>query len=298
VPGIEVLRKLQLNFMAETIPVQPNASIPMIRIEHSRGWVSLRLRDLWEYCELLYFLVWRDVKVRYKQTVMGLAWVIIQPLLTIIIFTLVFSYFARISSDGLPYPVFLYAGLLPWTYFASAMGRSGNSLLADAQLIEKIYFPRLIMPVSSVVSPLVDFMFSFMVLLGVLFWYGFTPTWGILVLPLFLFLAVLTALSVGLWLAPLNVRYRDVVHLIPFLLQIWMYLSPVIYPISAVPERWRLLYSLNPMVGVIEGFRWALLAKGDPALAVMAVSAVAVMGLLWGGLIFFKRMERTFADVI
>jgi len=284
--------------MAETIPAQPNASIPMIRIEHSRGWVSLRLRDLWEYRELLYFLVWRDVKVRYKQTVMGLAWVIIQPLLTMMIFTVIFSRFAKIPSDGLPYPVFVYTALLPWTYFASAMGRCGNSLLGDAQLIEKVYFPRLIIPVSSIVSPLVDFLFSFLVLLGMLFWYGFTPTWGVLALPLFLFLAVLTTLSVGLWLAPLNVRYRDVVHVIPFLLQIWMYLSPVIYPVSAVPERWRLLYSLNPMVGVIEGFRWALLGKENTVLSVVSVSALAVMVLLWSGLIFFKRMERTFADVV
>jgi lipopolysaccharide transport system permease protein len=284
--------------MAETIQAQPNAPIPIIRIEHSRGWVSLRLRDLWEYRELLYFLVWRDVKVRYKQTVMGLAWVIIQPILTMMIFTVIFSRFAKIPSDGVPYPVFVYTALLPWTYFASAMGRCGNSLLGDAHLIEKVYFPRLIIPASSVVSPLVDFLFSFLVLLSMLFWYGFTPTWNILALPLFLFLALLTALSVGLWLAPLNVRYRDVVHIIPFLLQIWMYASPVIYPVSAVPERWRLLYSLNPMVGVIEGFRWALLGKENTVLSVIAVSALAVMVLLWGGLIFFKRMERTFADIV
>jgi lipopolysaccharide transport system permease protein len=273
-------------------------NIPIVRIEPSSGWVSLNLRGLWEYRELLYFLIWREVKIRYKQTVIGLAWVILQPLITILIFTIVFSHFARIPSDGIPYPVFAYTGLLPWSYFASAVGRAGNSLLGDAQLLEKVYFPRPIIPLSSVVSPLVDFLFGFIVLLGMAALYGYAPTLGVLALPLFIFLAALTALAVGLWLAPLNVRYRDVAHIIPFLIQVWMYASPVIYPVSAVPEKWKLVYSLNPMVGVIEGFRWALLGQSAPDYPAMTVGAVVVLALLFTGMVYFRRMERTFADVV
>jgi lipopolysaccharide transport system permease protein len=275
-----------------------NTEWPVIRIEASRGWASLGLRELWEYRELLYFLVWREIKIRYKQTVLGGAWVIIQPLITMMIFTVIFSHLARLPSDGIPYPIFAYTALLPWSYFASAFGRAGNSLLADAHLLEKVYFPRLFLPLCAVVAPLVDFLFSFVVLVGMVFWYGITPTWGVLALPFLLLLALLTALSVGLWLAPLNVRYRDIVHMIPFLIQIWMYASPVIYPVSVIPERWRLLYSLNPMVGVIEGFRWALLGKATQAFDVMAVSGSVVLLLLWGGAIYFRRTERTFADIV
>ncbi len=278
--------------------IQSNVDVPFIRIEPSRGWISLGLRDLWEYRELLYFLVWREIKIRYKQTVLGGAWVIIQPLITMMIFTIIFSHFAKIPSDGIPYPIFAYTALLPWNYFASAFGRSGNSLLGDAHLIEKVYFPRLILPLCAVAAPLVDFLFSFVVLLGMIFWFGITPTWGVLALPFLLLLALLTALSIGLWLAPLNVRYRDVVHMIPFLIQIWMYASPVVYPVSMIPERWRLLYSLNPMVGVIEGFRWALLGKATAVFDVIAVSGAVVLLLLWGGAIYFRRTERTFADVV
>jgi len=276
--------------MAETAPV--------IRIEPSRGWFSLRLADLWEYRGLLYFLVWRDVKVRYKQTVIGTAWVILQPLITMMIFTVIFSYLAKMPSDGLPYPIFAYTALLPWTYFSSALNRGVNSLVGEGHLIEKVYFPRLIIPISGVLSSLVDFVFAFLVLLGMLLWFGITPTWKLLTFPLFLFLALLTALAVGLWLAPLNVRYRDVAYAIPFLIQIWMYASPVVYPVSLVPEKWRFLYGLNPLVGVIEGFRWALLAKNNPALDAIGVSTFVVLILLCGGVVFFKRMEKTFADVI
>jgi lipopolysaccharide transport system permease protein len=238
------------------------------------------------------------VKIRYKQTVFGLAWVILQPLITILIFTVVFSHFARIPSDGIPYPVFAYTGLLPWSYFASAVGRAGSSLLSDAQLLEKVYFPRPIIPLSSVVSPLVDFLFGFILLLGMVVLYGYVPSIGVAALPLFLLLAAVTALAVGLWLAPLNVRYRDVGHTLPFLIQIWMYASPVIYPVSAVPEKWKLLYSLNPMVGVIEGFRWALLGNAVPDYTAMVASALVVIALLFGGMAYFRRMERTFADVV
>jgi lipopolysaccharide transport system permease protein len=271
---------------------------PLVRIEPSHGWVSLKLSEIWEYRELLYFLVWRDVKVRYKQTVIGAAWAIIQPFMTMMIFTVIFSHLAKVPSDGFPYPIFAYTALLPWTYFAAALSRAISSVIGDAHLVTKIYFPRLIMPLSGVLSPMVDFAFAFLVLLGMMVWFRVAPTWGVLTLPIFLLLALSTALAVGLWLSALNVRYRDVGHTIPFLVQIWMFASPIAYPVSMVPEKWRLLYSLNPMAGVIEGFRWALLGKESPDFAVMAVSAAAVAVLLWGGLLFFKRMERTFADVV
>lgn len=273
-------------------------SLPVLRIEPSRGWVSLGLRELWQYRELLYFLAWREVKVRYKQTAIGAAWAVIQPLMTMVIFTVIFGKFAKLPSDGFPYPVFAYTALLPWTYFAQALARTGSSLVGDANLIRKIYFPRLIIPLATVSVPIVDFFLSFLILLGMMAWYGITPTWGVFMLPLFLCLALMTALAVGLWLSPLNVRYRDVGLTIPFLVQLGMYLSPVAYSISLVPEQWRLVYSLNPMVGVIEGFRWALLGKESPNFGVIAISALMVMVLLAGGLVFFRRMERTFADVI
>ncbi len=271
---------------------------PTVVIQPSKGLFHLDLRAVWQYRELAYFLVWRDVKVRYKQTVIGAGWVILQPLLTMAIFTVIFSYFAKIPSDGLPYPVFAYAALLPWNYFSQAMTRSGNSLVGNAQLITKVYFPRLIIPLASTVTPAVDLLVSFVPLLGLMIWYGVSPSRGVLALPLFFLLALITALSVGLWLSPINVKYRDVGYVIPFLIQFWMYASPVVYPVSLVPERWHLLYSLNPMAGVIEGFRWALLGKVTPDFRVMAVSAAVVLGLFLGGLAFFTRMERTFADVI
>lgn len=269
-----------------------------IIIEARKGLFHLDLAEVWLYRELLYFLTWREIKVRYKQTVIGAAWAVLQPVLTMLIFTVVFGQFAKIPSDGLPYALFAYTGLLPWEYFAQALGRSGVSLVGDANLISKVYFPRLIIPLATAVTPLVDFCLSFSVLLAMMIWFGAAPGWGVLFLPLFLSLALATALSVSLWLAPLNVRYRDVRHAIPFLIQVWMYASPIAYPVSLVPVEWRLLYSLNPMVGVIEGFRWALLGKDSPDLGIMAVSTGAVLALLAGGLIYFRRMERTFADVI
>jgi lipopolysaccharide transport system permease protein len=242
--------------------------------------------------------VWRDVKVRYKQTFIGASWAIFQPAMTMAIFTVVFGNFAKIPSDGLPYAVFAYTALLPWTYFSTALSRSGTGLVSNANLITKVYFPRLIVPLASVIAPAVDFLFAFLLLLGLMAWFGIMPTWGILVLPLFFLLAMITALAIGLWLAPLNARYRDVGHTIPFLTQFWMFASPVVYPVSLIPESWRLLYSLNPMVGVIEGFRWALLGKGDTDFSPMLVSVAVVLVLLVGGVVFFKRMERTLADVI
>jgi lipopolysaccharide transport system permease protein len=264
----------------------------------STSLLDLDLKAVWQYRELLYFLVWREVKVRYKQTVLGVAWAVLQPLMTMAIFTVIFGMFVNVPSDGLPYPLFALAALLPWTYFSEAMTRSSVSLVGDAQLIRKVYFPRLIMPLAAVVSPAVDFLLAFILLLAMMAWYGFSPTWGIIMLPGFLLLGLVTALAVGLWLSALNVRYRDVRHTVPFLIQCWMYASPVAYPVSVVPERWRALYGLNPMAGVIEGFRWALLGKQSPDVGIMMVSVIAVIALLIGGVIFFKHMEQTFADVI
>lgn len=271
---------------------------PTVVIQPSKAWFRLDLAAIWHHRELLYFLVWRDVKVRYKQTLVGASWAILNPLFTVIVFTVVFGNFAKIPSDGLPYPVFAFAALLPWTYFAEALRRSSASLVGNAHLITKVYFPRLIIPLSAAVTPAVDFWLSFLALLGLMAWFGITPGWAILALPVFMLLTALIALTLGLWLSPLNVRYRDVAYTIPFLSQLWMYASPVVYPLSLVPERWRPLYSLNPMVGVVEGFRWALLGKTSPDFMAMAMSGAAVTALLLGGILYFNRMERTFADVV
>jgi lipopolysaccharide transport system permease protein len=273
-------------------------NIPVVRIEASTGRLSPRLKELWEYRELLYFLVWRDVKVRYKQTIIGAAWAVIQPFVTMVIFTLVFARFASMPSDGLPYPVFSYAALLPWIYFSKALSQSTLSVVTNSNLITKVYFPRLMLPLSAVLGGFVDFAISFVVLLGMLLWYGITPNWNVLYLPAFILLMTLAALSVSLWLGTINVRYRDVGQAIPFLIQIWMFASPVAYPLSVVPEKWRLLYTLNPMAGVIEGFRWALTGSPHPPLFPIILSMIIVMGLLFGGILFFKRMEETFADIV
>jgi len=272
--------------------------IPVIRISSSTSWLALRLRELWDHRELLYFFVWRDVKVRYKQTAIGAAWAIIQPILTVVTFTIIFDKFAKMPSDGLPYPVFSYAALLPWNYFAKSLNGSIISVVAGANLITKVYFPRLLLPISATVSGLIDFGISFIFLLGMMAWYGIVPTWGALLLPCFILLTMLTALSVGLWLSVINVRFRDVAQATSFLIQIWLFASPVAYPVSVVPERWRALYSLNPMAGVIEGFRWALLGKQMPDIVSIITSAAVVLLLLVGGIIFFKRMENTFADIV
>jgi len=267
-------------------------------IQPRKGLFQLDLGSVWHHREMLYFLVWRDVIVRYKQTVVGAAWVVVQPTITMIIFTLIFGNMAKIPSDGIPYPVFAFSALLPWSYFSQALARSSSSVVNSTNLVTKIYFPRLLIPLAASVAPVVDLFFSFIVLLALMAWFKIAPTWGLLALPLFLGLAIMTALAVGLWASALNVRYGDVGSIIPFLIQVWMYASPVAYPVSMVPEKWRLLYSLNPMVAVIEGFRWAFLGKGSPDLMMMAVSSAAVVVLLFGGIIYFKKMERSFADVI
>jgi len=274
------------------------ADLPAIVIRPSRGLLSLQLGELWGYRELLYFLTWRDIKVRYKQTMLGTVWAILQPVMTMVVFTVFFGNFAKIPSDGLPYPIFAYTALLPWNLFANALSQATTSLVGSAHLISKVYFPRLIIPLSATVSGIVDFAIAFVILLGMMLWFGITPTIGVLSLPLFLLLALLTALAVGLWLTALDVKYRDVRYTIPFLIQLWMFISPVVYPVSVVPEKWQLLYSLNPMAGTIEGFRWALLGSASPHFRVMMVSAAGVVLLLFGGIVFFKHMERTFADVV
>jgi len=270
---------------------------PVVIIRPSRGWVSLNLRDLWEYRELLYFLIWRDVKVRYKQTVLGAAWAILQPFLTMVVFSVFFGRLAKVPSDGIPYPVFAYTALLPWQLFAHALTESGNSLVANQQLLKKVYFPRLVIPISAVLAGLLDFSIAFVVLIGMMFYYRIVPTAVAFTLPLFLLLAIATALGVGLWLSALNVQYRDVRYTIPFLTQFWLFATPVAYSSSLVPEWIRPLYGLNPMAGVVEGFRWALLGKGGVG-PLMIVSALAVTLLLLGGLVYFRRMEKTFADVV
>ena len=271
--------------------------LPVVRIEacKNRGF---GIRELWEYRELLYFLVWRDVKVRYKQTAIGASWAVLQPLLTMIIFTMVFGKFANMPSNGLPYPVFSYVALLPWTYFARALSQSITSVVGNAHLITKVYFPRLLLPISAVVAGLIDFLIAFAFLIALMIWYGIVPDWEIVFLPFFVLLTMMTALSVSLWLSVINVRYRDIGQAVPFLLQIWMFVSPVAYAVSVVPEKWRLLYSLNPMAGVVEGFRWALTHSESPPILPIVASTIIVTVLLYGGLVFFKRMEETFADVI
>ncbi|HEX6106151.1 MAG TPA: ABC transporter permease [Gemmatimonadales bacterium] len=274
-------------------------AVPQARavvIQPSRGWVPLHLRELWTYRELLYFLVWRDIKVRYKQTALGAAWAIIQPFFTMVVFSIFFGALAKLPSDGVPYPIFTYSALVPWTYFATALAMSSNSLVDHARLITKVYFPRLLVPAASVLAGLVDLAIASIVLIGMMLYYGMVPGAAVVFLPLFVLLAAATALGVGLWLSALNVQYRDVRYTIPFLVQFWLFVTPVAYSSSLVPERWRALYGLNPMTGVVEGFRWALLDKEPPG-ALLLVSGASVILLLTAGLFYFRRMERRFADI-
>jgi lipopolysaccharide transport system permease protein len=260
--------------------------------------VSLKLDELWEYRELLYFLVWRDVKVRYKQTVLGAAWAILQPLLTMVVFSLFFGKLGRIPSDGLPYPIFSFAALVPWTFFASGLGQGANSLVGSQNLIKKVYFPRLVIPISSVLAGVVDFAIAFLVLLAMMLAYGIVPTAAALWLPLLLLLALVTALGVSLWLSALNVQFRDIRYTVPFLTQLWLFATPIAYPSSLLPEPWRTVYALNPMVGVVEGFRWALLGTDTAPGPMVLASSLAALALLASGAYYFRRMEKSFADVV
>lgn len=285
-----------------TTPLPPQtvatpAEPPTVIIQPTRGLASLQLRALWDYRELLYFLVWRDVKVRYKQTALGVAWIVLQPVVSMLIFSGLFGVLLRAPSGDVPYPIFLYAGLLPWNYFAGSLNRASTSLVNSAHLISKVYFPRLVVPLSGVLSGLVDFGVASTVFIVLMLWYRVTPTPAILLLPLFVLLAMATALGFGLWLSALNVRYRDVNYLVPFLVQVWMYLTPVVYAVTLIPERFRWLLALNPMTGVVEGFRWALLGAQPPG-ALFAVSVLITLAVLVGGAFFFRSTERTFADVI
>jgi lipopolysaccharide transport system permease protein len=275
-----------------------SADVGVTVIEPSRGWVALRLGALWRYRELLYFLVWRDVKVRYKQTVLGASWAILQPFFTMLIFSIFFGKLARMPSDGVPYPLFAYVALVPWTFFANGLTLSSNSLIANQGLLRKVYFPRLVIPVAAVAAGLLDFVIAFAVLLGMLVWYGIAPGWHVVWLPALVVLALVTSLGAGLWFSALSVMYRDVQYVVPFLVQVWLYSTPIVYPASLVPERWRALYAINPMVGVVEGFRWALLGTGAAPGPMIVVSAVAAVVLTFGGLMFFRRMERTFSDMV
>jgi lipopolysaccharide transport system permease protein len=272
-------------------------ALPVIRIRPSRGWVPLRLHDLWEYRELLYFLTWRDVKVRYKQTVLGAAWAIIQPVGTMVVFSVFFGSLVKVPSDGVPYPIFSYAALLPWQYFQGALTQASNSLVGSSNLVSKVYFPRLVVPLASVLAGVVDFVIAFGILIVLMVYYGIVPTAAVVLLPAFFLLAMVTALGVGLWLSALNVSYRDVRYIVPFLVQFWMFATPVAYSSKLLDEPWRTLYGLNPMVGVVEGFRWALLGTAPPG-PMLLVSAVVSVVLLVSGAAYFRRVERTFADLI
>jgi lipopolysaccharide transport system permease protein len=290
-------------YMRETAPVTSpggsgSSSTTYFRVQPTTGLGRVDLHSLWDFRELLLFLTWRDISIRYKQTLLGAAWTILQPVLTMALFTIVFGNFAKMPSDGLPYSLFAFAALVPWTFFSQAISRSSVSLVNDPNLIKKVYFPRLLIPLSSAAAPLVDFLVCFVVLLLMMMWYGIPLRWNLLSVPVLLSATLFTALAVAVWLAPLNARYRDIAYAIPFVTQFWFYASPIAYPLSLVPVKWRLLYSLNPLVGIIEGFRWALLGSAAPDPVLLISSGLVVVALLVSGVLFFKSMERTLSDVI
>jgi lipopolysaccharide transport system permease protein len=273
-------------------------NIAITRIEPSKGWVSLKLGELWGYRELLYFLTWRDIKVRYKQTIMGAGWAIIQPFFTMVVFSLFFGKLAKVPSDGIPYPIFSYAALVPWSFFSQGLTNATNSLVHSAGVIRKVYFPRLLVPAASVFASLVDFILAFSILLLMMVYYGITPTLNALWLPLFLLLALITSLGTSLWLSAMNVQFRDIRHTVNFLTQFWLFITPIAYPSTLLPEPWRTLYGINPMAGVVEGFRWALLGTNTTPGPILIVSSIVALGILISGAYYFRRMEKTFADVV
>jgi lipopolysaccharide transport system permease protein len=277
--------------------MQSTHDVPTRILKPPRKWVPVDIHELWEYRELLYFFTWRDVKLRYKQTGLGIGWAIIQPLFMMIIFSVFFGGLAQIPSEGIPYPLFSLAALLPWTLFAEGMTRSTVSMVTNANIMTKVYFPRLIMPIASIFSPLVDFIIAFFILILAMAYYGFVPTINILFLPLLVIFAMMTSLAVGLWLSALNVQYRDFQYTVPFLIQIWLFASPVVYPSSMIPQKWQFLYALNPMSGVIEGFRWALLGTNPPSQMIF-ISFIVVIILLLSGIFYFRKMEQYFADIV
>jgi lipopolysaccharide transport system permease protein len=293
-PDAEVV---QLDIARPPAPVSV-AEVPSLRIQASSGWGSLNLGELWSHRELIYFLTWRDIKVRYKQTVLGASWAILQPALTMVVFSLFFGRLAKVPSDGVPYAVFSYVGLVPWTFFASGLTLASNSLVQNSNLLTKVYFPRMAIPISTVLAGVVDFVLAFAMMLFLLVYFGIVPNLNVLFLPLFLLLALITSLGVGLWLSAMNVQFRDVRHTVPFLTQFWMFATPVAYPSSLLPEPWRTLYGINPMVGVVEGFRWALLGVNTAPGPIIAVSSTVALALLVTGAFYFRRLERTFADIV
>lgn len=274
------------------------AARKVTEIRPRSSWFDLDLESVWRFRELLWFLTLRDLKVRYKQAILGVLWAVIQPAFTVLVFTIIFGAFARIPSDGIPYPLFSFSAVLPWTLFSESMRRSALGLVGDAALLSKVYFPRLVVPLSNVLTPAVDFFIALLMFVLLMLFYGVLPTANLLALPLLFVMTLLLGFSIGLWLGPLNVRYRDIAHILPLLLQLWMYATPIVYPLSLVPEEWRALYDLNPMVGLIEGYRWALLGKGDLELQAIATGFLVMIGLLATGLVFFRRSERVFADII
>jgi lipopolysaccharide transport system permease protein len=287
---------LRENTLVETIKQVEGGSQTLVVIEPLKSWLSFDLRELWEYRELLYFFIWRDIKVRYKQTILGGVWVILQPLMPMIVFSLFFGLLVKVPSDNIPYPIFTYTALLPWHLFASMFYASSESLVANQGLITKIYFPRLLVPLSILLGSLIDFLIPLPLLVGMMYYYGIELTWTVLYVPLFLVLTLLTALGMGLWSSALHVQYRDVHHVINFLTQFLMFATPIFYPASLVPNQWRFLYGLNPMVGVVEGFRWSLLGEGQPLHSSVFLSFPLVILLLIGGFLYFNRVEKTFAD--
>jgi lipopolysaccharide transport system permease protein len=290
------MESVDQTLMAEDREGHHSESRAVLTIEPSRGWVALRLGEVWAYRELLYFLIWRDIKVRYKQTMLGAAWAVLQPLFTMVVFSIFFGRLAKIPSDGIPYPLFCLTALVPWMFFANGLGQSSNSVVNSANLISKVYFPRLIIPLSSVLGGLVDFAVAFALLGIMMAFYRVSPTVNLLWLPVFLGLTIISALGVGLWMSALNVQYRDVRHVVPFLTQIWMFLTPIAYPSSLLSEKWRLLYSLNPMTGVVEGFRWGMLGASTSPGRMVFVSGLASVLVLISGAFYFRRMEKNFAD--
>jgi len=282
---------------ASAVPAAIN-NLQKTRRQASKRWAWPKLRELWEYRELLYFFAWRDIKVRYRQTVMGALWAIIQPIFTMVIFSLFFGRLAKIPSDGLPYPVFSFAALVPWTFFTNALAQASNSLVTSANMIKKTYFPRLALPIATVLAGVIDFILAFVVLLGIMLYYGLVPTINAIWLPFFLLLALVTSLGVGLWLSVMNVQFRDVHYTIPFLTQAWLFVTPIAYPSSMLPEPWRTVYGLNPMAGVVEGFRWALLGSGTAPGPMIIVSSAVALIILISGAFYFRRMEQSFADVL
>lgn len=292
--------RIEQRSTTDTLLSSKTASVSMTRthIEPSTGWVALKLRELWEYRELLYFFVWRDVKVRYKQTVLGAAWAIIQPFFTMVVFSLFFGKLAEMPSDGIPYPIFSYTALVPWAFFENGLNQASNSLVSHAGLIKKVYFPRLALPIARLFAGVVDFALAFIVLLGMMLFYGIVPTINVLWLPLFLILALFTALGTALWFSAMNVQFRDVGYTVPFIARFWMFATPIVYPSSLLPDPWRTLYGINPMAGVVEGFRWALLGADTAPGPIIVISSLAALVLLVSGAFYFRRMERTFADVV